>query len=242
MADFLLIHGAWHGAWCWSKLIPALEALGHRAVAIDLPAQGDDPTPSAETTLALWAGRVVAALEGFAAPPILVGHSMGGLSMTAAAEAAPARIAALVYLAAFLPQDGDSLFSMAAAHDPARAVLRNQVAPDGITSMPEEATIVPAFYADCDAADIAYARARFRPLPLRPAIDKIHVTPERFGSVPRAYIECTDDRAIPIENQRQMVAASPCYAVRSLAAGHSPFYSMPDRLASVLAEIAGLKT
>ena len=93
MADFLLIHGAWHGAWCWSRTIADLQKSGHRARAIDLPAQGSDQTPVANLRLQHWIDRVVDELHRFDSPPVLVGHSMAGMVITGALDAVPERVA-----------------------------------------------------------------------------------------------------------------------------------------------------
>src|SRR5688572_19586009 len=100
MASFLLIHGSCHGAWCWRDLLPELAARGHHARAIDLPGHGQDRTPVAQITLDSYVGAVLAAID---TPPILVGHSLGGITLTATAERAPERITRLVYLCAWLP-------------------------------------------------------------------------------------------------------------------------------------------
>ena len=128
MAEFLLIHGSCHGAWCWRDLIPALAALGHGARAIDLPAHGADATPAADATLELYADRILAAIDG---PVTLVGHSAAGYPITLAAERAPDRIARLVYLCAYVPVPGLSMIDMRRAGP--RQLLGNAVraAPDG---------------------------------------------------------------------------------------------------------------
>src|SRR3954469_12109915 len=108
MARFLLVHGAFGGAWCWEPAVAPLRAAGHTVETIDLPGSGDDPTPPGEVTLDGYAARVCAALaEG--EPAVLVGHSMGGVAVTEAAVRCPERIAALAYVAAFAPGAGQSL-------------------------------------------------------------------------------------------------------------------------------------
>lgn len=100
MARFLLVHGSWHGAWCWRDVLPLLREMGHDAKAIDLPGHGDDTTPPSKVTLAAYSDAVIAAMRP---DTILVGHSMGGYPITAAAEKATQRVAHLVYLAAYVP-------------------------------------------------------------------------------------------------------------------------------------------
>jgi pimeloyl-ACP methyl ester carboxylesterase len=235
MAPILLIHGAWHGAWCWDRLIPALAARGRQAVAIDLPAGGEDQTPIGEVTLDLYAERVVQALEALGEPAILVGHSMGGVSITATAERAPERFARLVYLCAYLPRDGESLLGLAATVDPADSAIETIFSQDGISVTVGEASLKPAFYGDCSEADVGFARARLRPLPVQPASAPVRTTAQRFGRIPRVYIECTEDRAIPLAHQRAMAAASAPIEVHTLATSHSPFFSAPEALADILA-------
>lgn len=237
MTPILLIHGAWHGAWCWDRLIPALSARGRQATAIDLPGSGEDPTPLAEVTLDRYAERVVEALEALDEPAILVGHSMGGLSITEAAERAPERVAKLVYLCAYLPRDGESLLGLAGAIDPADVVIETTFSEDGLSVTVGDASIKPAFYGDCSEEDVAFAKARLRLLAVQPAATPVHTTHERFGRVPRVYIECTEDRAIPIAQQRSMIAASAPIAVHTLNTSHSPFFSAPDALADILAAL-----
>jgi pimeloyl-ACP methyl ester carboxylesterase len=112
MSQFLLIHGAFHGAWCWHKAIPELEKRGHRARAIDLPGQGQDQTPLGNVMLDTMVDRIVTALTEMAGPVVLVGHSLAGMVISATAEKAPDRIKTLVFLSAFLPRDGESLLAM----------------------------------------------------------------------------------------------------------------------------------
>ncbi len=89
MSNVVLVHGSWHGAWCWRDLTPRLQALGHRVVTLGLPGHGDDQTPPHAVTLQSYADRVGAALDEFNEPALLVGHSMGGIAISQAAEQHP---------------------------------------------------------------------------------------------------------------------------------------------------------
>jgi pimeloyl-ACP methyl ester carboxylesterase len=97
LARFLLVHGSWHGAWCWRDVLPLLRDAGHEAEAMDLPGHGEDRTPASEVTLDAYADAVVSALRP---GTVLVGHSMGGYAITAAAERAAKRISKLIDVAA----------------------------------------------------------------------------------------------------------------------------------------------
>lgn len=238
MAQYLLIHGAWHGAWCWDATAAALRRSGHEVTAIDLPSHGDDTTPAADVTLESYVARIGAALAEASAPVILVGHSMGGMAISQAAEAFPEKIARLVYVAAFLPRDGESLSKLEERNP--RPTIPNSlvVAADAPTAVVRDDVIVPAFFHDCAPAVQQAAKARLTVQSLAPLTTPVRLTAARFGKIPRVYIECTDDRAISIELQRDMVAASGVDKVVTLASSHSPFLSMPEALAAELAGIA----
>lgn len=238
MATFLLVHGAWHGAWCWAKLIPALEARGHKAVAIDLPGHGADRTPPDEVTLEAYARAVAEAAADLPERPIVVGHSMGGPAIAAGAERAPEAILRLVFLCAFLPRNGDVVLALN-ANDP-KSLVPGLLVPsaDGVTTGANPDLLRDVFYADCEEEDIALARASLTPQPLAPLAVPMELTPGRFGSIPRDYIICEQDRAISAGYQREMLKAVPCERVMELETSHSPFFSAPEKLADVLSGFA----
>jgi pimeloyl-ACP methyl ester carboxylesterase len=237
MSIFLLIHGGEHGAWCWARLIPELRARGHEAPALDLPGHGDDLTPPEQVTFDDYVGAILAALERLEEAPVLVGHSLAGMMISAVAERAPEKLKRLVYLAAHLPRDGDSLLSLE-ERNPQPCVTRHlrpvrngaalSVVPDRVREL---------FYADCAHGDAAEAVARLRPEPTAPLRSVLRLTQARFGRVPRAYVMTEHDRAIPLVFQRQMVAAWPPTPTRHLQSGHSPFLSKPRCLAGLLADL-----
>lgn len=238
MAEYLLIHGAWHGAWCWDDTAAALRRRGHAVTAIDLPSHGNDNAPAATVTLDSYVARIGEALAAAKGQVILVGHSMGGMAISAAAEAFPEKIARLVYVTAFLPRDGESL-SRLEERNPRPTIPTSLVVSAGEpTAVVRDDVIVPAFFHDCAPDVQKVAKARLTVQSLAPLTTPVRLTPQRFGSIPRVYIECTDDRAISIELQRDMIAASGVDKVLSLNSSHSPFLSMPEELAAALASIA----
>ena len=234
MADFLLIHGSSHGAWCWRDVLPLLNRGGHSARAIDLPSHGEDRTPADQVTLDLYARTIVEAID---TPVVLVGHSMAGYPITAAAELAPEKIAKLIYLCAYVPVPGQSLADRrrAAPRQPLMAAV--QVAPDRVTWSADPDQIGAVFYHDCPPGTVEYARAHLTPQPILPQETAVTLT-ERSAAIPRHYIRCEDDRTIPPEWQEHMTADWPAGTVSTLPTSHSPFFAAPDLLAARLLEVA----
>ena len=234
MATFVLIHGAWHGAWCWFKVAPLLRQMGHTVRVPDLPAHGIDRSPTSGVTLQAYADRVCAVLDACAEPAILVGHSMGGIVISEAAEARPDKVARLVYLTAFLLRDGETLLEVAQTDAAARVLGSVEFSADGTTAMVRDAAIAEVFYNDCSAADIELARTLLVPQAAAPFATPARNTAAKFGRIPRHYIECVADNAISIATQRAMHGRTPCSNVVTLDTGHSPFFSAPDQLVHAL--------
>jgi pimeloyl-ACP methyl ester carboxylesterase len=238
MATFVLVHGAWHGGWCWRKIVPLLESAGHRVDALDLPGHGENPAPVSEMTLDANARLVADRVEAAGEPVVLVGHSMGGISITQAAELVPERIATLVYVTAFLPGDGQSLVQLADG-DPSALVQPNLVVDEAAGScVIDEQARQAVFFGECSEEDASWAVAQLVPESLAAVAAPVRITDERAGAVARAYIECERDRAISIAKQRQMWADRPCAQVFTLDADHSPFLSRPRELAEHLLAVA----
>jgi pimeloyl-ACP methyl ester carboxylesterase len=235
MSTFVLIHGAWHGAWCWEPVRLELGRMGHRVIAPDLPGLGQDTTPLEGLTLAGWAEHVADLIRGCDEPVVLVGHSRGGVVISEVAERIPDRISRLVYLAAFLVPTGKTLTDMLfldAARDVARDAMVMQ--PDGISSVIPTERVAELFYNKTPAELQVRAAEKLRPEPMMSFMTPLSLTDSGFGSVSRAYVECLQDRAIPIGLQREMQRALPCAPVITLDSDHSPFYSQPAQLAAAL--------
>jgi pimeloyl-ACP methyl ester carboxylesterase len=239
VAGLVLVHGAWHGAWCWRDVAPELELRGHAVEALDLPGHGDAPGDPAAVTLDELVDAVCAAVERAPRPTVLVGHSFGGVAITAAAERLPERIDRLVYLCAFLPADGQSVVDLAATDFEDSLALANQVVDvDAGVAWIEPDARRETLYGACSAADAEWAAARLVPEGLAPQAQPVRITDERGGRVPRTYVETLRDRAIPLRKQRAMTAVVPVAAVRTIDADHSPFLSAPDQVVRHLAEAA----
>ncbi|HEX7060063.1 MAG TPA: alpha/beta fold hydrolase [Solirubrobacterales bacterium] len=237
MASFVLIHGSWHGAWCWFKVEARLRERGHEVIVPDLPAHGRDRTLPGEVTLEDCVERIVEAMSSAAEPVTLVAHSRGGIPVTAAAEARPDLIGGLVYLAAFLPRSGENVLDLFPKDTDSLLPPSLDADFDAGWDMLRQEAFEPALYHDCPAQDVALATALLTPEPLAPSLAPI-VTTERFAALPRAYIELTEDRAVTPAFQRYMHSRTPCDPVLCIAASHSAYFSKPDELADRLEELA----
>jgi len=233
---FVLVHGAWHGAWCWDQVEQQLEKLGAASVAVDLPGRAGDTRPPAELTLDSYVDHVVAAIDASREPVTLVGHSLGGLVISQTAERVPEKISSLVYLCAMLLQDGQSTID-AAVNDPTSQLMASiSLDESGATSSVAEAAVRDLFYGDCTVAAGDKATRLLVPEPVGPATTPVHLTIDGWGSVPRSYILCSQDRAISPAAQRAMIASVGVDRVIEMDSSHSPFISQPERLAAVLVD------
>lgn len=233
---FLLVHGAWHGAWCWKHVVPLLEAKGHRAIAIDLPGLGDDETPLEQVTLEVWNDALGAHIDAQPEPVVLVGHSRGGVNISWAAELRPDRIRSLIYVAAVLLKDGET---SAVYPEMMEAIApKLEFAEDGSSARVRPEACAETFYAQCSPEDVSFALENLRPEPFAPTSLPLRISEGAWGRIPRSYVECTEDRALPVELQRRMLAHHSGTRIATLEADHSPFFSMPERLANTLIELA----
>jgi len=235
MANFVLIHGAMHGGWCWERVVPLLARHGHHVIAPDLP--GTDPAAVTLKTLSRFTIDLLHAQPG---KSILVGHSFGGMVISEAAESAPDRIETLVYLTALLPRNGSSAFDLTGREEAPDGKARIELHPsqDGATVTAKPAEARAFLYGETPDEWAERAVSRLVPQPLAPLKTPASLSDANFGRVPRAYVECLRDRILPLSFQRAMHAASPCGTVLNIDTDHSPFYSAPEATATHLLQIA----
>lgn len=230
----VLVHGAAHGAWCWEELIPLLESRGYEVDALDLPGMGADTTPPADITLQTYIDRVVEVVSAKPGPVLLVGHSMGGISISGAAEAVPERIGKLVYVAALLPKDGESINEIMTRNFGTQEPDRAPRGEEGVTFTAEAA--ISMFYSSTPPGTAARAAERLRAQPEGPFAGIVALSPSRWGALPKTYIVCTQDRAISHSLQDWFCERVPEAKKRLMETDHSPFYSDPEGLAAIIAE------
>jgi pimeloyl-ACP methyl ester carboxylesterase len=231
MATFILVHGAMHGGWCWDKLVAALERKGHIVMAPDLPGSGDNFVAPEDVSLKMTGGFIADLARQQGQPVVLVGHSLGGITISEAAEQAPEAVLGLVYVAAMLLPDGAVAMPNVRSENGASPTAN--VSEDGSVLHVNMSIAAEKFYNGCEPADIEAALARLKPQATRPMLDFLTLTPARYGSVPRAYVECLQDNAIPLAAQRAMQSGS-CAIRFSMDTGHSPFIQAPEELAAHL--------
>ena len=237
MGTYVLIHGAWHGAWCWKKVIPLLEKEGHKVVAPDLPGHGKDKRPIADITLQAYTDRVCQILDEQSDPVVLVGHSMGGVVITQTAEYRPEKISKLVYVTAFLLQNGEFLLQHAEPDTEALVLPNLIMSEDQSYANVKQEALKEVFYADCSDEDVEFAKSRLVPQAAAPFAAPVSTTEENFGRVPRVYITCLRDKAISPSIQEKLYKALPCEKVISMDTSHSPFFSAPEELAKHLLSV-----
>ena len=241
MARFVLVHGAFGGAWCWEPVIGPLEAAGHTVDALDLPGGGDDQTPVEGITLASCADRVCTVLASRPEPAILVGYSMGGVVITQAASNCPDHVASLVFVAAFMPANGQSLLDMTHLPEAEGDLIQANVVIQGeppVATLSAEATAA-AVYNDCTSEQTAWAVARRRPQAVAPYVTPVEVDEATLASIPRYFMLTARDQAMMPTLQRRMIREHPCERVFELDADHAPFLSATDELVEALLEVAG---
>ena len=275
---FVLIHGGWHNHSAWDRVTPILEADGFAALTLDLPGAGKNATaptslgrrpfdPAAfaaerspiagvtqeERTQAVVALIKEAAFSG--GKVILVGHSAGGMTISAVAEQVPNLLLAVVYIAGFMVPNGMPLLAMLQHETMSSALSPGLFVGDpvaigatrinaGSTDKAYKSLLKASFYGDVPESEFAHAASQLHCDESNAgALAPSKITPERFGAVPRHYIRCTQDRAVPLSGQDHMIATvdgsiGSKTTTHTLESSHSPFLSQPANLSRILIDIA----
>jgi pimeloyl-ACP methyl ester carboxylesterase len=232
MSNYLLIHGSWHGAWCWFKVAPSLRRFGRVSVP-NLPGRGRDPAKPWLVTLSRMVRSVARHLDP-EAPSTIVVHSRYGILATALAEAHPDSVRRVIYLASFMLPSGDNVAEYF-ARDTA-SFIRPHVEVNRLGAWDRLApeAYVEGLYADCSFEDISLAGSLLCKEPSLPALSRVRTTSERFGRVPKAYIKLTRDRAVSPALQDLLIEQSAPDRVETIDASHSAYFSCPERLVETI--------
>lgn len=238
---FVLIHGGFHGAWCWERTIPELQKLGHQAIAIDLPGHGK--WRDERSTLADRCDAIVSVLEP---GDVLVGHSGGGYDTTLAAGASPELVRHMVYLAAGLPLEGRTVLeatggATAGGNGEVTQLMDDQtgmlkfIRPNarGRMECVDFEAVRDFFYHDCDKETARWAFDRLTPAPVEFLVETVSVPRFWEANLPRSYIRCLQDRAKP-HSMSDEVTKRLGVEPLTIDSSHSPFLSRPQELAELL--------
>jgi len=230
MSNYVLVHGAWHGGWCWRKLVPLLRAAGHEVYTPTLTGLGERAhllTPNVDALTHIQDVLGVLACEGLQGG-ILVGHSYAGLLLPAIAERAAEPLAQLVYLDATVAASGQSLFGR---YPETRAQLAEAVRTegDGWRVPPPDTT-----FGVTDEADVRWLKARLQPQPLAACEQPVYYVHDPRGWMPCTYIACIGDRT----PGGPRFPEGEGMAYHELPTGHDAMITSPEALAEVLLRLA----
>jgi pimeloyl-ACP methyl ester carboxylesterase len=278
-AAYVFVHGGWHNQSAWNKVAPILEAQGSAVLTLDLPGAGANTikpkaldarpfdfdafaaerSPVADVTQIERTHAVVTLVKKAASlgagKVILVGHSAGGMTISAVAEQVPELLAAVVYIAGFMVPNGMSLLAMLPHESMSSALSTGLFVGDpaaigatrintGPADQAYRRLLKASFYADVTEADFAVAASQLHcDEPNGGALAPSEITPGRFGSVPRHYIRTTQDRAVPLSGQDHMIAAvdgtiGGRTITHTMESSHSPFLSQPAALSKILLDLS----
>lgn len=233
---YVLVHSAWLGGWQWENVSKTLKENGHTILTPDLPGHGNDKTPPANIIMDDYVKTLTDILDKQNEPVILVGHSFNGITVSRVAELRPNKVKKLVYVTAFLLPNGGSFFGAVQGVKGSKAVDNFQLSEDKTYAFVKEDEVQNAFAHDIPKEAFDGAKPYIVPEPAAPLMYELQITDENFGKVPKYYIECTEDRAIPIEIQRAMYKGN-VEKSYTLNSSHTPNFSQPENLANILLEI-----
>ena len=238
MKHYVLVHGAWGGAWEFAELATLLAADGSQVTAVDLPGHGHNQTPIADVTLAAYVRTVTEVVEGLDGQAILVGHSLAGSIISQVAEDIPGKIDRLIYVAASLPRSGDTVLGLMQSDE------GGQLLPNIVFSEDQSyATINADLVRDLLLHDVEDKQRVERLIPeflfkqaTAPFMAPVDLSEEKFGSVAKYYVRATRDKVMSQSLQDRMLTHWPVEQVITLDSGHFPLTSMAETLSEAIGE------
>ena len=238
---YVLVHGAFQDSTGWSQVIKDLQAAGQTAITVEWAGRGGDKTPFGQITMDDYTNAVIKTIKQYNQPVILVGHSFGGMVISTVAEAIPGQIKTLVYLAAYLPRNGDNLLSLSGLDK--YSILGKPgnfvVSQDQTTASIPKDVFPTAFCPDCTPDQLKVVAASQLDEPLPPPVTKLVLTDKNFGSVQKDYIMTAQDVVVSPQLQALMMSYTPVNKVFAVNAGHAAYITVPDQLTKILLQIGG---
>ncbi|XP_065864363.1 putative methylesterase 11, chloroplastic [Euphorbia lathyris] len=247
---FILVHGGGFGAWCWYKIITLLEESGCRVDAVDLTS---DSHTNPITTLSEYTKPLIDILQNLkeGEKVILVGHDIGGACISHVMELFPDKIDKSVFISATMLSNAQSALHILSQQTDCSDLIRQAqvfVYGNGKDNPPTSIDLNKDFLRDllfnkCSNKDIALALVSMRPIPFSPILEKVVLSDNKYGSVPRFYIKAEEDCAIPVSLQEEMIKSNPPKQVFQLkASDHAPFFSKPQALHRILLHISNISS
>jgi len=236
---YVLVHGAWHGGWCWSRVVPRLQAAGHRVSCPTLTGLGDRAHLfGASITLATHVEDVLARIraEEISEDLVLVGHSYGGNVITGVADILRERIRHCVFLDAVVPPDRATRwcwadFNSTADREARLRAVREQGAGVALPPPPPQA------FGVTDPADVSWLERQLRPMPVGTYLGEIALARGGSEGLPRTYVAAADPPYPPMQPVYDRIRADPGWRWRTLATGHDMMVTAPVALASLLLDV-----
>ncbi len=237
MATYLLVHGAWHGGWCWKRVSRLLRAAGHEVFTPTLTGLGErEHLMSPDIGLDTHVQDIVGVLEyEDLHDVILVGHSYAGMVVTGVAEKAADRIAHLVYLDAFLPENGKSLVDYQPPQMLEKFLKMTREEGEGFKL---HSLISPEEFGVTDEEDLAWVRPRMNAHPLKTKTDPVHISDPRAARIPRTFVYCNDPAVGPFGQFADRVREDESWTYFELATGHDAMITAPEEVADLLLQLA----
>jgi pimeloyl-ACP methyl ester carboxylesterase len=236
-STIVIIPGSWSSAADWGFVVPQLKAAGNEVIVVNLAGHGTDKTPIASITMQVYVDAVKKAI-GNRTNITLVGHSFGGIVLTQVAEEIPSQIKELVYVAAYVPKNGESLLSLATVDADSHLGEFLQIKEkEGIAVVPKEG-VVDAFFEDAPKQVQDNAPDHFPVEPLAPLATPVKTTDANYGQLKKVYVFTANDHTNSPALQHKMVAANNITKTYTLPSSHTPFVSMPSVLAAIISNEA----
>ena len=234
---YVLVHGAWQAPYVWNEIKTDLIRNGNHVIVVELPGHGTDKTPPQNLSVNAYRDKIIDVISQVEGKVILVGHSMGGMVVTAVAESIPSKISKLVYIGAFLPKSGQSIGELAMT-DPDSILGPSLIeSTDKLTLDVKATDLTNLFISDGDAIAKQKVIDNYRAEPAIPFSNKVTLTSQNFGSVEKVYIKTLQDKVISPKLQDQMIATAGIKTTYQVNTSHSPFLSQPKAVSDLLLKI-----